>query len=69
MCTKIWEEERIPAEWKERIIVPIHKNRDRHRCENYRVIALGNSAYKILSNIILGKIKPYIKKIIGGLSE
>ena len=37
----------------------------RHRCENYRGIALGNSAYKILSNIILGKITPYIEKVMG----
>ena len=36
---------------------------DKDRCENYRGIALGNAAYNILSNIILGKIKPYIEKI------
>jgi len=34
-----------------------------NRCENYREIALGNAAYKILTNIILEKIKPYTKKI------
>ena len=28
-------------------------------------MALGNAAYKILSNIILGKIKPYIEKVMG----
>jgi len=49
------EEERIPEEWKETIIVSIHKRRDRDRCENYRGIAMGNAAYNILSNIILGK--------------
>jgi len=49
----------------ERNIVPIHKRADRDRCENYRVIALGNKTYKIMSNIILGKIKPYTEKIMG----
>ena len=29
---QIWEEERIPKEWKETII-PIHKRGDRYRCE------------------------------------
>ena len=67
MCEvrQIWEGERVPEEWKETIIVPIHKRGDRDRCENYRGIALGNAAYKILSNIILGKIKPYIEKVMG----
>jgi len=31
--------------------------------ENYQRIVLGNAAYKILANIILEKIKPYIEKI------
>jgi hypothetical protein len=48
LVKQIWEEERIPAEWKETIIVPIHKRGDRDKCENYRGIALGNAAYKIL---------------------
>jgi len=65
LVRQIWEEERIPEEWKETIIVPIYKKRDRDKCENYRGIALGNAAYKILANIILEKIKPYIKKITG----
>ena len=62
---QIWEEKRIPEEWKETIIVPLHRRGVRDRCENYRGIALGNAAYKILSNIILGKIKPYIGTIMG----
>ena len=50
LVKQIWEEERVPEEWKERIIVPIHKRGDRDGCGNYRGIALGNAAYKILSN-------------------
>ena len=65
LVRQIWEKERISEEWKETIIVPIHKRGDRDRCENYRGIALGNAAYKILSNITLGKIKPYIEKVMG----
>jgi len=44
---------------------PTHKRGDRDRCENYGGTALGNAAYKILSNIIMGKIKPYIEKTRG----
>ena len=64
LVRQIWKEERIREEWKETIIVPIHERGDRYRCENYRGIALGNAAYKILSNIVLGKIKPYIEKVM-----
>ena len=65
LVRQFWEEERIPEEWRETIIVPIHKSGDRDMCENYMGIALGNTAYKILSNIILGKIKPYVEKVMG----
>ena len=63
LVRQIWEEERIPAEWKETIIVPVHKRGDRDKCENYRGIALGNAAYKILSNIILKKLNHILKKL------
>jgi sorting nexin-29 len=65
LVRQIWEEERIDEDWKETIIVPIHKRGDRDRCENYKGIALGNEAYKILWNIIFGKITPYIEKVMG----
>jgi len=29
LVKQIWEEERIPEEWKETIIVPVHKRGDR----------------------------------------
>jgi len=65
LVRQIWGEERIPEEWKETIIVPVYKKGDRDWCENYWGIAFGNTAYKILANIILEKIKPYIEKISG----
>jgi len=57
---EIWEEERIHEEWKETIIVPIHKRGDRDRCEHYRGIAVGNAAYKILL-----KLNHMLKKLCG----
>ena len=65
LVRQIWEEERIREKWKETIMVPIHKTGDRDRCENYRGIALGNAAYKILSNIILEKNNHILKKLWG----
>ena len=42
LVRQIWEEERVPEEWKETIIVPIPKRGDRERRENYREMQLKN---------------------------
>ena len=65
LLRQIWEEERIPEEWKETIIAPIYKKGDRVRYEYYSEQHQANAAYKILANIILEKIKPFIEKITG----
>jgi hypothetical protein len=36
---------------------------DGDKCENYRGIALGNAACKILSNILLEKLNRMLKKL------
>ena len=45
----------MPDEWKESIIVPIHKKEDKTDCNNYRGILLLPTTYKILSNILLSR--------------
>ena len=66
LVRKIWDEERIPEEWKETMIVPIHKKGDRDRCENYRGIVLGNAAYKIFDEYNFGKKLNHILKNVPG---
>jgi hypothetical protein len=59
LCSKIrevinsnWNTEKLPDQWKESIIVPIHKKGDKTDCSNYRGISLLSTSYKILSNIL-----------------
>jgi len=65
LITSIWKKEKLPEEWKESVIVPIHKKGDKTDCNNYRGISLLPTTYKILSNILLSRLIPYSKEIIG----
>jgi len=47
------------------IIVPIHKKGDKTDFNNYRGISLLPATYKMLSNILLSRLIPYAKEIIG----
>jgi len=62
--TSIWNKEELLEEWKESIILPIHKKCDNIDCSNYRDILLLPTTYKILSNILLSRLTPYAKEII-----
>jgi hypothetical protein len=64
LIISIWDKEELPEEWKESIIVPIHKKGDRTDGNNYRGISLLPTAYKILSNILLSMLIPYADKLL-----
>jgi hypothetical protein len=55
----------LQQKWKESIILPIYIKVDKTDCNNYRGISLLSTAYKILSNILLARLNPYVNKIIG----
>jgi hypothetical protein len=61
----IWNKEELLHQWKELIVVPIHKKGDKTDCSNYRGISLLSTSYKILCNILLSRLIPYADKIIG----
>jgi len=65
LIISIWKKEKLPKEWKESIIVPIHKKGDKTDCNNHNGISLLPTSYKILSNILLSRLIPYTKEIIG----
>ncbi|XP_025406282.1 uncharacterized protein LOC112680412 [Sipha flava] len=65
LITKVWEHEEIPRPWRTSVLYPILKKGDPMNCKNYRGIFLLNTSYKMLSNILLTRIKPYLREIIG----
>jgi hypothetical protein len=61
----IWNKEEMPHQWKQSIVVPVHKKGDKTDCSNYRGISLLSTSYKMLSNILLSRLIPYADEIIG----
>lgn len=61
IITNIWKQEQVPHDWKEVVVCPIYKKGDPTNCSNYRGIALLNTTYKILTNILLARISPYVE--------
>ena len=49
LITSIWKKEKLPEEWKESIIVPIHKKGDKTGCNNYSGISRLPTTYIICS--------------------
>jgi hypothetical protein len=58
-----WNKEELPQQWKESILVPIHKKGDKPDCNNYQGISLLSTTYKILSKILVAMLTLYVNEI------
>jgi hypothetical protein len=65
LIKSVWNKEELPDQWKESVIVPVHKKGVKTDCNNYRGISLLSTAYKMLSNVLLSRLSLYIDEIIG----
>ena len=55
----IWRGGEVPQEWKDAIIMVLHKKKDRTECGNYRGVSLVAHAGKILLKIIARHLSEY----------
>jgi hypothetical protein len=65
LINSIWNMGKLPDQWKQSFIIPFHKKGDKTDCSNYRGISILSTSYKIVSNILLSRLSPYVDEIIG----
>ncbi|KAK4471060.1 hypothetical protein MN116_000571 [Schistosoma mekongi] len=58
---KIWEEEQVPADWKEGCLIKIPKKGDLSKCDNYRGITLLSIPGKIFNRVLLNRMKDSVE--------
>ena len=60
LLKEVWKTKQVPQEWKNAILIPIHKKKCRKVCDNYRGIALLSIPGKVLSLILHEKLQAII---------
>ena len=68
IVVRIWRGRQMPQQWKDGIIVVLHKKKERTECGNYRGISLVAHAGKILLKIIARQFSEYCE-LVGILPE
>jgi hypothetical protein len=56
--------EKLTEQCQESIIIPVHEKGNETDCNNHRGISLLSTTYKILSNILLSRLTPYVEEMI-----
>eukprot|EP00921_Rhytidocystis_pertsovi_P026473 GHVQ01042707.1.p1 GENE.GHVQ01042707.1~~GHVQ01042707.1.p1 ORF type:complete len:357 (+),score=36.41 GHVQ01042707.1:540-1610(+) len=60
----IWEQEQVPQDWRNGVVIPILKKGAKDRCDNYRGITLLSAAAKVFSTILLSRLQPLVAALL-----
>ena len=63
IVVRFWRGGEVPQQWKDPIIMVLHKKKDRTECGNYRGISLVAHAGKILLKIIARRLSEYCERV------
>ena len=63
IVVRIWGGSEVPQQWKDAIIMVLHKKKDRTECGNYRGISLVAHDGKILLKIIARRLSEYCERV------
>ena len=57
LLREVWRTKQVPQEWKNAILIPLHKKQSRKACDNYRGIALLSVPGKVQSLTLLNRLQ------------
>ena len=57
LFAKIWDEEKVPADWREGLVIKLPKKGNLRDCSNYRGIMLLSVPGKVLNRVIIDRVK------------
>ena len=61
LMEEVWRTGVVPQDWKDAELVPLYKKGDRMKCDNYRGVSLLSVPEKVLSLILLERLKKIIE--------
>ena len=64
LLQQVWDEDRVPVEWRDGLIVKIPKRGDLSQCTNWRGITLMSVPAKILSRVLVKRISAGVDTIL-----
>lgn len=59
----IWEKEKVPQDWADGLVVPLHKDGDAQQTGNYRGISLLCTLGKVFCSILDARIKKFCEEV------
>ena len=65
----VWEDEFIPADWMDGIVVPLHKRGDSCDIGNYRKITLGSHTRKVFCSVLNARLSEAMESNILGEAQ
>ena len=59
-----WKERKVPKEWADTILVPIPKEGDITKCDNWRGIALLDVVGKVAAGVVQGRLQDVTEEVL-----
>ena len=69
LCCIAWRAESIPTEWRQGIVVPLHKDGDERDPMNYRGITLLSIGGKVFTRVLSNRLTKFAERKTFGIVE